>query len=151
MIFRLKHVRILLEGAVVCANYIKNGTSILVHCSDGWDRTSQLTSLAQIILDPFYRTRAGFAVLVEKEWLSFGHQFHKRCGHGHKDTSEGTERSPIFYQFLDAVWQIMQQHPAAFEFNADFLAACADHLYSGKYGQSWFLKTVAEPADVLCF
>lgn len=29
---------------------------VLVHCSDGWDRTPQLTSLAEIMLDPFYRT-----------------------------------------------------------------------------------------------
>ena len=31
----------------------------LIHCSDGWDRTAQLTSLGQIILDPFYRTTVG--------------------------------------------------------------------------------------------
>lgn len=35
---------------------------VLVHCSDGWDRTPQIVSLAQIILDPHYRT---FKVTVE--------------------------------------------------------------------------------------
>lgn len=29
---------------------------VLVHCSDGWDRTPQIISLAQLILDPYYRT-----------------------------------------------------------------------------------------------
>ncbi|VDK78096.1 unnamed protein product [Dibothriocephalus latus] len=29
---------------------------VMVHCTDGWDRTPQLTSLAKILLDPFYRT-----------------------------------------------------------------------------------------------
>jgi len=29
---------------------------ILVHCSDGWDRTSQVVALAQLMLDPYYRT-----------------------------------------------------------------------------------------------
>ena len=40
--------------------------SVLVHCSDGWDRTAQITSLAQLLLDPYYRSIAGFQVLVDK-------------------------------------------------------------------------------------
>ena len=45
---------------------------VTLHCSDGWDRTAQLSSLAQIFLDPYFRTTVGFQVLIEKEWLSFG-------------------------------------------------------------------------------
>jgi protein tyrosine/serine phosphatase len=37
----------------------------LIHCSDGWDRTAQLSALAQIILDPFYRTIKGFQVIID--------------------------------------------------------------------------------------
>lgn len=48
------------------ARQTRSRLSLLVHCSDGWDRTPQLTSLAQICLDPYYRTRKGFAVVVEK-------------------------------------------------------------------------------------
>lgn len=41
--------------------------------SHGWDRTAQLSSLAQVIMDPHYRTIRGFEQLIEKEWVSFGH------------------------------------------------------------------------------
>ena len=61
-----------LKGAVTISDFLQRGSSVLVHCSDGWDRTSQLCALAQIILDPYYRTIEGFEVLVEKEWLAFG-------------------------------------------------------------------------------
>lgn len=52
----------LLSGASDVAAYLEAGDPVLVHCSDGWDRTAQLTSLAQLLLDPFYRTIDGFQV-----------------------------------------------------------------------------------------
>ena len=86
---------------------------MLVHCSDGWDRTSQLCSLAGILLDPFYRTMIGFQTLVEKDWIRFGHQFAVRMGQGiNQPASE--ERSPVFLQFLDCVSQLVHQFPCEF-------------------------------------
>lgn len=37
-------------------------SSVMVHCTDGWDRTAQLTALAMLMLDPYYRTIRGFEV-----------------------------------------------------------------------------------------
>ena len=55
--------------------------NILIHCSDGWDRTAQLASIAQILIDPYYRTFEGLQALINKDWIAFGHMFGKRCGH----------------------------------------------------------------------
>lgn len=78
----LKHISAILEGsAMIVRNVHVNSSHVLIHCSDGWDRTSQLSAVAQLCLDPYYRTIAGFQVLVEKDWLSFGHMFCQRSGH----------------------------------------------------------------------
>ena len=47
-------------------------------------------------------------MLVEKEWISFGHKFNHRIGHG-EDKHSDAERSPVFLQFIDCVWQIYIQ------------------------------------------
>lgn len=130
----LEHIRRILAGALRIADKVEsNKTSVVVHCSDGWDRTAQSTSLAMLMLDPFYRTIKGFEVLVEKEWISFGHKFAQRIGHG-DDKHSDADRSPVFLQFVDCVWQMMVQFPNAFEFNEHFLITILDHLYSCLFG-----------------
>ncbi|OAL35706.1 hypothetical protein AYO20_05087 [Fonsecaea nubica] len=77
----LKHIGLILDGSGLIARQVGlQHSHVLIHCSDGWDRTSQLSSLSQICLDPYYRTMEGFMVLVEKDWLSFGHMFKHRSG-----------------------------------------------------------------------
>ena len=70
----------IIKGAMNIAETIKNDNTVLIHCSDGWDRTSQLCATSQLILDKRFRTLDGFIYLIEKDWLSFGHQFRYRCG-----------------------------------------------------------------------
>ena len=90
----LQHVgQLLMATARIVAEVDKNGRSVVVHCSDGWDRTSQLVSLAQLCLDPFYRTLDGFQVLIEKEWSAAGHKFRDRTW-----GEEPDQRSPIFFR-----------------------------------------------------
>ncbi|XP_028840667.1 myotubularin-related protein 1b isoform X2 [Denticeps clupeoides] len=130
----LEYIRLLLAGAVRIADRLESGkTSVVVHCSDGWDRTAQLTSLAMLMLDGYYRSICGFQVLLEKEWLSFGHRFASRIGHGDQNHAN-SERSPLFVQFMDCVWQMTRQFPSAFEFNELFLITVLDHLYSCLFG-----------------
>lgn len=130
----LKHIRCILAGACRITDKVENHkTSVLVHCSDGWDRTAQLTALAMLLLDPYYRTIKGFEVLIEKEWLSFGHKFQQRIGHG-DDHHSDADRSPVFLQFIDCVWQITKMFEHAFEFHELFLVTIVDHLYSCRFG-----------------
>ena len=52
----LHHLHCILTAAVKIADKVENSkTSVVVHCSDGWDRTAQLTSLAMLFLDPYFR------------------------------------------------------------------------------------------------
>ncbi|KAI1330358.1 phosphatases II [Xylariaceae sp. FL0255] len=209
----IKHIRGILDGSALIARQVGiNHSHVLIHCSDGWDRTSQLSALSQLMLDPYYRTIDGFIVLIEKDWLSFGHMFQQRSGplahekwfvverdgmagsaiqpgdndgkageafenalagakrffnrgrnqDSSADDTDGTgpgsppdetsqvkkpidpitaseatrpnEISPVFHQFLDATWQLLQQHPTRFEFNERFLRRLLYHLHAGQYG-----------------
>jgi hypothetical protein len=55
----LLYVSLILKAAIRVALHLESGEPVLIHCSDGWDRTSQLTALAQLILSPHYRTIEG--------------------------------------------------------------------------------------------
>ncbi|KAH8065186.1 phosphatidylinositol-3,5-bisphosphate 3-phosphatase [Aureococcus anophagefferens] len=106
--------------------------AVLVHCSDGWDRTPQITVLAMVMLEARFRTMDGFLALVQKEWADFGHKFDERCGH--TDESGEDQRSPVFLLFADAMVQLLHQFPARFEFTADLLVALLDQLFACRYG-----------------
>lgn len=124
----MSHINLILDASLCTANHlIYEKASVLVHCSDGWDRTSQICALSQVLIDPFYRTFAGFRVLVVKDWFSFGHKFY--------DRTFGNDYSPIFLLFLDCMFQIIAQMPEEFEYNAEFMIYIADCSVSGVYGE----------------
>jgi myotubularin-related protein 6/7/8 len=60
----LRHVKAVLDTSFFIAQAVQEGVSVVVHCSDGWDRTAQVCSLASLFLDPYHRTFDGFQVNV---------------------------------------------------------------------------------------
>ncbi|KAG0183345.1 hypothetical protein DFQ28_000931 [Apophysomyces sp. BC1034] len=162
----LKHIGILLDGTLTIVKNIHVYSShVLIHCSDGWDRTAQLVAISELCLDPYYRTFKGFQVLIEKEWISFGHKFADRCGHlsnekyfvnlahtgnaatntikdmqnkFYKSNYYQRETSPVFHQFLDCIFQLLQQFPTRFEFNERMLIDLHYHVYSCQFGTFLF-------------
>ncbi|MBN3301366.1 MTMR8 protein, partial [Amia calva] len=128
----LRHIKAVMDAGVFLAKAVtEEKASVLVHCSDGWDRTAQVCSLASILLDPHYRTIKGLMVLIEKEWISMGHKFTQRCGHLEGDPKEV---SPVFTQFIECLWQLMELFPCAFEFTERYLIEIHDHVYSCQFG-----------------
>jgi hypothetical protein len=144
----LEHIRLLLEGTGRIVNALCAGQHVLVHCSDGWDRTTQLCSLAALCIDPFYRSREGFERLIAKDWLAQGHRFADRRGFDAGDleseedarsgffaqllhTPGGSQRCPVFLQFIEACVQLLRQHPLHFAsgFDDGFLHSLVAEAY----------------------
>ncbi|CAL1134120.1 unnamed protein product, partial [Cladocopium goreaui] len=135
-------------GAIFqCANMVIHEIdvlkcNVLIHCSDGWDRTAQVSSVAMLCMDPHYRTLRGLLLLIQKdapslrsrawqEFCSFGHRFRTRLANGEKPTSE---YSPIFLQWLECVHQMTQQFPTAFEFTSSLLLHLGREVLTNRWG-----------------
>uniref|UniRef100_A0A6B2L1C5 Myotubularin phosphatase domain-containing protein n=1 Tax=Arcella intermedia TaxID=1963864 RepID=A0A6B2L1C5_9EUKA len=98
--------------------------SVLLYCCDGSNQTPLLLSTVLLMLDPYYRTIKGFIILIEKEWISYGHKF----------SSNFNSQQPFFLSWMDATYQLLVQNPCAFEFNHNFLIYLMDELFSCRFG-----------------
>lgn len=94
-----------------------------------------MSAIVELIIDPYYRTINGFNVLVEKEFISFGHPFSHRLGF---EREKIEEQSPIFIQFLECVSQLIATHPKCFEFSAYYLARVGYEAFTAKYNNFFF-------------
>lgn len=115
-----------LKTANEAAGFLRAGESVALQENDGRDMCCLVSSLVQVLMDPFYRTITGFQVLIQKEWVALGHPFSDRMGHVY---NKQADRSPIFLLFLDCVWQTLQQFPESFEFSETFLSTIWDSVF----------------------
>lgn len=126
--FEQLHQLITITNVIV--ERMEESSSVMVCLEDGWDITAQLVSLAELLMDPYYRTLEGFTCLIEREWLSMGHRFTRRNNHTIDDQ---TGFAPIFLQFLDLVHQCLNEFANAFEFNEFYLEFLAYHYVSNRF------------------
>jgi len=78
----------------------------------------QLSSVAQILLEEEFRTRAGLESLIPSNWMSLGFPFSRSftlSGHA------GLNCSPVFLAFLDCLHQFGLQIPSSLEFTEVYL------------------------------
>ncbi|XP_070296768.1 myotubularin-related protein 12 [Salvelinus sp. IW2-2015] len=106
----------------------KENTNVLIMEELNVNLCCVVSSLVQLMLDPYYRTLLGFQSLVQKEWVAGGHAFLDRSNHLHlKDKAES--QSPVFLLLLECVWQLQQQHGPAFQFSETYLTVLSDSVH----------------------
>ncbi|KAJ8249173.1 hypothetical protein GJAV_G00231960 [Gymnothorax javanicus] len=123
----LEHVRAFLRHSVEVVYMLEEkSASVILQEEEDRDLSCVISSLVQIMLDPHFRSLLGFQSLVQKEWVMAGHRFMDRCNHVRKNDKE---ECPLFLLFLDCVWQLMSQYPAAFEFTETYLTVLMDSMW----------------------
>ena len=79
------------------------------------------------------RLNQGFQVLIEKEYVSFGHQFCLRLSQG-MNLPNNEQKSQVFIQFLDCMTQLIYQFPLSFEFTIRYISEIARRLNTNQFG-----------------
>lgn len=127
----LFYVSLCLRYSCEAAEKLREGSSCVLQDTNGRDLCCVVSSLTQMILDPFYRTIDGFQSLIQKEWVALEHPFQRRLGHIRQpvDSNGPQEESPVFLLFLDSVWQLLQQFPDEFEFSQTYLTTLWDSCF----------------------
>ncbi|XP_067172656.1 myotubularin-related protein 12 isoform X1 [Apteryx mantelli] len=123
----LEIIRRFLKKAIEVAECLeRQHTNVLLIEESATDLCCVISSLVQVMMDSYSRTKSGFQSLIQKEWVTGGHGFLDRCNHLHKTDKE---EAPVFLLLLNCVWQLVQQYPPAFEFTETYLTVLSDSLY----------------------
>ncbi|KAI6656415.1 Myotubularin-related protein 9 isoform X2 [Oopsacas minuta] len=128
------YVMTAMQTALKIAGFLQtDSSSVLIHGTTGTDNTLLLSSLTQLILDPYTRRLEGFLELIIREWILGGYPFRARTM-GLLESEKERGRAPTFLLFLDCVWQLMRQFPRSFEYKDTLLLLIHEHTHASEYG-----------------
>ncbi|XP_027490559.1 myotubularin-related protein 12 isoform X2 [Corapipo altera] len=127
--------RVLKKAIEVAECLERQHTNVLLIEETATDLCCVISSLVQVMMDSYSRTKSGFQSLIQKEWVIGGHSFLDRCNHLHKSEKE---EAPVFLLLLNCVWQLVQQYPPAFEFTETYLTVLSDSLYVPVFSTFFF-------------
>ncbi|KYQ92021.1 Myotubularin-related protein 2 [Tieghemostelium lacteum] len=132
-------IRSTLRNTLKVVESLIQGRSCMIQSGDGHDYDELiLSSLSQVIMDPFYRTIKGFQRLVQKEWCEFGYPF------GRQFTTQDRNNLPCsFMIFMDCCYQLICQYPMDFEFNEKMIRFISEEVYNGRFG-NFISKTLKD-------
>lgn len=120
------------RAAEAVKGYLLNGLSVVVQGTEKNHTYMSVASLAQLLIDPFYRTLEGFCVLINKDWVQFNYGFEATLGLGFKPS----ERTiPLFELFIYSVWVLTIYYPNAFAFNESVLRWIVTQSGAGAYAE----------------
>uniref|UniRef100_A0A8C1ZL11 Myotubularin related protein 10 n=1 Tax=Cyprinus carpio TaxID=7962 RepID=A0A8C1ZL11_CYPCA len=123
----MEYVRTFLRHAVEVVYMLESRhVSVILLEKEDRDLSCVISCLVQLMCDPHCRSLHGFQGLIQKEWVMAGHRFLDRCNHLKRNDKE---ESPVFLLFLDCVWQLWNQYPAAFEFTEVYLTVLGDSMW----------------------
>ncbi|EFA75005.1 hypothetical protein PPL_11690 [Heterostelium album PN500] len=111
--------------------YYTSGQSGVIQSSGHDCEEILISSLVQLILDPFYRTLMGVQILIQKEWIEFGLP---EFGHSPQRTSQVSLGPLLFVIFCDCIVQLLLQFPTDFEFNQSFVNFICSQSFTGRFG-----------------
>eukprot|EP00088_Acartia_fossae_P021552 TRINITY_DN22964_c0_g1_i2.p1 TRINITY_DN22964_c0_g1~~TRINITY_DN22964_c0_g1_i2.p1 ORF type:complete len:760 (-),score=125.48 TRINITY_DN22964_c0_g1_i2:175-2454(-) len=129
----LNYVSSLLRTATdVCEILCREETAVLIDL-DGRGPAIVVASLVQIFQEPEFRSRSGFELLIQNNWVSLGYPFSgdnlicaKGVQTGGTTPSNSSSMTPYFLIFLDCIHQLILQFPSLFEFRSVYLLDLLD-------------------------
>ncbi|XP_074712477.1 myotubularin-related protein 12 isoform X2 [Strix uralensis] len=90
----LEIIRRVLKKAIEVAECLeRQHTNVLLIEESATDLCCVISSLVQVMMDSYSRTKSGFQSLIQKEWVIGGHGFLDRCNHLHKSDKEESGES----------------------------------------------------------